>query len=270
MPTDTADAREIEQAAERLLLKAGLDGELPTPVEELVSAAGLATENDYTLDDSLVDSLPQRLQRHIRSAFKKVRGILDKREKTIYIPDSVNDENRRRFVTCHEIGHKILPWQQELVLADTDVTLSPRARWAFEREANQCGAELLFQRGLLASIASDYQVEIATVGALAGLFGASFRATFRRYIETHGTAAIAGLVLDPEPEASGFHKRKETPCSRAWLQRFGQLNFRTLIKASALPQPSFDVLAADELTDELVLKDVNGKPVTLLRQMYWT
>ena len=270
MPTEPADAGEIEQSAERLLLKAGLDEQLPTPVEELVSAAELITENDYVLGDSLVASLPQRLQSHIRSALGKIRGVLDRREKTIYIPDSVDDENRRRFVTCHEIGHKILPWQQDLVLADTDLTLSPATQWQFEREANQCGAELLFQRSLLARVAGDYQVEIATVGILGALFGASFRATFRRYIETHETAAIAGLVLDPEPRADGCHKRKEVPCSQAWLERFGQLSFRTLIKASALPPPSFDIATADELADELVFKDVNGETVTVVRQMYWT
>jgi hypothetical protein len=123
--------------------------------------------------------------------------------------------------------HDALPWQRELVvLGDTHRTLSPDIEFLFEREANQGGAELLFQLGLLGRIARDYPTDITTPIALAELFGASIHATFRRWIEYH-TNPVCGLVLDPEPLRTSplTFRRFEVVESDSWKRRYGSNRF---------------------------------------------
>ena len=99
--------------------------------------------------------------------------MLDRRERVVHVEDSLSDV-RRNFFKLHEVGHDILPWQHELkVVAETGKTLSSQTERLFEREANQCAAELYFQAGLFQRISHDYPVNITTPIQLAELLGAS-------------------------------------------------------------------------------------------------
>jgi IrrE N-terminal-like domain len=190
---------EIRDVARALLLKADADDRLPTPVDDIVAGCGLLESDDYLLSESKVSQAPRQLRKLLRSAGRKIRGALDRRERVLHVSPAIDIPAQRQFVKCHEAMHDALPWQRDLlVLGDTSLTLAPDVEFLFEREANQGGAELLFQVDLLSRIARDYPTDITTPVALAELFGASIHATFRRWIEVHSDP-VCGMVLGPDP-----------------------------------------------------------------------
>jgi len=151
-----------------------------------------------------------------------VSAVLDRRAKEIHISPEIQHEGRRRFKQVHEISHHILPWQSELAYADDYTTLSWSTRSQFEREANQGGAELLFQRRLFTEMAAQYKIGFAAIVDLANQFGSSYHAAFRRFVETH-RQPMAGFVLECSPcriEPSVGYKRREAVNSTAWPARF--------------------------------------------------
>jgi hypothetical protein len=225
MLRDLPDADEIAAASERLLRAADARGRLPTPVEDLVAAAGLSPSDEMPFDESVLRRAPAHLAEAVRrlGLKHKIHAMLDRRERLVYVNPEIQRYSRRRFRALHEVGHDILPSQRESAYAENARTLSWAARVESERNANQTAAELLFQRELFRQIANGYTVGMAAVIELADLFGASYHATLRRYTETH-RAPLAGVVLDHSPCASdplSFHRR-EAICSPTWEERFGR------------------------------------------------
>src|SRR6266581_123577 len=179
------NAGEIKKATERLLGAAAARGRLPTPVDDLVRAAGLTEPAESILSESVLRRAPQ----HIRDAvvpFKfKVKALLDRKAREIHVAEGVEHRGQRDFKRLHEVGHDILPSQRKLAYAD------------------------------------DYQIGLASVVDLSELFGASIHATFRRYVETH-RSAMAGIVLDSSPvrRIPLTYHRREAVHSPAWSNRF--------------------------------------------------
>lgn len=228
---------QIRDAAAVLLRKANVDERLPTPVDDLVAAAGLVEDAGYMLSESKIRRAPREIRRLLRAAGRKVRGVLDRRERILHVNPAVEVPAQRQFIRCHETMHDVLPWQRELlVLGDTGKTLSLNIEFRFEQEANQGGAELLFQLDLLKRIARDYPTDITTPVALADMFGASIHSTFRRWIEHHD-GAVCGTVLNPDPvciEPLTFQRYEEIASER-WRSRFGQHCFPARLSAKEYP-----------------------------------
>lgn len=225
--------KDIRDVASTLLRKADVNERLPTPVDDLVAAAGLLEDEDYVLSESKISQAPKELRRLLRSAGRKIRGALDRRERVLHVSPNVDVPAQRQFVRCHETMHDALPWQRDLlVLGDTAQTLAPDIEFRFEREANQGGAELLFQLDLMTRIARDYPIDITTPVALAKMFGASIHATFRRWIEQHSGTAC-GIVLGPEPvsESPLTFRRFELVESADWVRRYGSQRFPSRLGA---------------------------------------
>ena len=234
------NVHEIRKAAKVLLDKAGVVDQLPTPVDDLVAAAGLIETSDYEMTESQIRQMPKSLQRFLTSANRKISGLIDRRERIIQVDSGLNS-GRQKFVKLHEVSHDILPWQRDLlVLADTAKTLSPSIQLLFEQEANQGAAELLFQLDLLSRIARDYPLDRTTPIILKDHFGSSIHAAFRNWVSTHSGCAC-GLVLDktatwiPKPT----FKRYECIATARWTGEFGKNAF-----PSALPVAEFSFLSA--------------------------
>ncbi|MCW2921570.1 MAG: hypothetical protein JWL76_1444 [Thermoleophilia bacterium] len=221
MLEDLDSADEIKRLTRRLLDEAGAAGRLPTPVDDIIEAAGLHQPSESIFD--LIESAPAHLQQKLRGMRHKVQAALDRRSREIYVNPDIHVEGKRRFNKLHEVSHDIYPWQQALIEIDTPATLSWQTQQTFEREANQGAAELLFQRELFRSIAADYEVGFAPILELAETFGASIHATFRRYVESH-RRSLCGLVLDVSPVVgagiTGF-KRREAVASARWTRKIG-------------------------------------------------
>lgn len=225
MLRDLPREKEIARASEQLLRAADAQGRLPTPVEDLVEAAGLAASGEMPFDESVLQRAPAHLADAVRrlGLKNKVHAMLDRRERLVYINPEIQHEGRRRFRALHEVGHDALPSQQQPAYVDNARTLSWLTHMREEQDANQTAAEMMFQRDLFRLMASEYEVGMAAVVELADRFGASYHASLRRYAETHH-AAVAGLVLDHSPcvaEPLGF-RRREAICSPSWEKRFGR------------------------------------------------
>ncbi|MDQ2983077.1 MAG: hypothetical protein M3R70_03990 [Actinomycetota bacterium] len=198
MLTDLASGNRIAREVERLLAEADARGRLPTPVEDIVAAAGLQRGGDEVFDEATLARAPSELRAAIKGLAGKVRAMLDRREREVYVHPEIQLAGRVNFQTLHEVAHDILPWQSALAYADDDLRLSWSTRISFEQEANQTAAELLFQRGLFTRMAADYAIGFAGVIELSEQIGASIHAAARRYAETH-RAAVCALVLDSKP-----------------------------------------------------------------------
>lgn len=125
---------------------------------------------------------------------KKVVGLVDLREDVIYLKHQMLPQ-KRNFVTLHEVGHKILPWQRQAYLyVDDDISLDLDICQQFEKEANQFAADVLFQVGRFAEDAGSLPFTIASPITLAQRYGAFAHAAIRRYVE-HSERTCAVLTV---------------------------------------------------------------------------
>ena len=261
-----ADLRSGDAIAEHigcLLRRAEVNDRLPTPVEDIVAAAGLTKTDELLISESMIKRAPKNMQRLLSSASRKIRGVFDRRKQVIQIAPTTSAE-RERFVTCHEVTHAILPWQADLaVLGDNQRTLSPLVTNHFEREANQGAAEMLFQLKLLERMARDYPVSISTPVVLAKCFEASIHATFRRWSESIDAVACR-LVLNAKL-IEGRRKRFEQILTPRWQQRFGSAGFPEKLDDQAFP------FSGRTLADGVLpIIDVNGALVELRYETFQT
>lgn len=225
---------EIRDVAHTVLRKADVAERLPTPVDDIVASCGLLESDDYVFTESKIAQAPRELHKILRAAGRKIRGALDRRERVLHVSPSIEVPAQRQFVRCHEAMHDALPWQRDLlVLGDTARTLAPDIEFTFEREANQGGAELLFQLDLLQRMARDYPIDITTPVQLSTLFGASIHATFRRWVESN-VRPVCGLVIDPKPviDTPPTYRRYELVESESWTQRYGPNRFPARLATS--------------------------------------
>jgi len=136
MPDEVPDLRDIRKEAERLLARADVRGTLPTPVGDLVAAAGLVQPKRSMLANLVLNDAPEHLRRPMRRLKFKVRALLDREEREIHLDPSIEHPGQVAFKTLHEVAHDIFPWQKALGWAEDDATLSLGTRRLFEWQAN--------------------------------------------------------------------------------------------------------------------------------------
>ena len=222
MLEDLASAQEIANATNQLLRKADALYRLPTPVDDLVEAAGLTVAGTSVLTQAQLALAPPHISAVLRRIAGKVQGLLDRTTREVHLHPSVENDGHGRFVRVHEISHDIFSWQRDLVYADTELMLTPMTRQLFEREANQGASELLFQGDVFREVAAQYDIGMGAVIDLSEKFGASIRATLRRFAETH-RGTVAAVVLERQPCSTSplAYRRREAVGSRRWRDRFG-------------------------------------------------
>lgn len=234
MAGDLESAEDIRKATDRLLRKADAFGVYPTPVDQIIEAAGLTEADDDLFEDETVRSLPKKFQSALLNIKTKVLAALDRREKIIYVNKTEGNKGSQSFRRLHEVSHNIFPWQQDLVNVDDHSTLSPSVRQLFEREANQGAAELIFQREHFTRVSHDYKVSVLSVIELHTKFGSSIHAAFRRYIESH-SGSLYGIVLKSRSASNSSEdfERNEIVQSSRWVEQFGDCsNLKKILSAS--------------------------------------
>jgi hypothetical protein len=265
-------ATEIGEATHRLLVKADVYGRWPTPVDDIVTAAGLTEPQHSMLSDFVLEQAPAHLRQAVRKLRHKVRALLDRKEREIHIDPAAATAGRIAYLKLHEVSHDIFSWQKEPGYADDDDHLSPANKKIFEQQANRGAAELLFQRYLFTSIARDYALGMAAVLDLSQIVGASVHATMRRFVECHH-AAIAGVVMNPSPCSASplAYRRCEVVCSSAWQQRFGDACWPRVLYS----QPYEFVSTANQartsgvpVRSQFTLPDLSSQAVQLNADVY--
>jgi hypothetical protein len=222
MATHLPDERLIEEKTRQLLRRAETRGRFPTPVDDIVAAAGLAQPKESLFSGSVLAEAPSHVRRAIQKLSGRVRAVLDRRTHEVHVDPGIRSQGRVAFHKLHEVTHEILPWQQELAYADDDATLSPSVHQLFEWEANIGASNLLFQNEYFDDLVRQYQIGIAAIMEIAQTVGASGHATFRRFARVHD-GAVAGVVMDLSPCSREplAYRRHEVVVSDDWTKEFG-------------------------------------------------
>jgi hypothetical protein len=197
--------QEIEKIARNLLVEAKAWGRFPTPVDRIIQCAELSIKNGVDL--SQVDAgLFVKSANFFGRISRKVLGVIDFRAKTIYLDES-QQPKRKNFVTLHEIGHAVLPWQSELLgCKDDETTIVPEVKELYEREASIFASNSLFQVDRFDEEAGKLELGIRSARTVGNKFGGSVQAALRRYVER--SRRRCSLLVLHRPEPSGPFRAK--------------------------------------------------------------
>jgi hypothetical protein len=200
-----ASADEIEKIAGNILVGARAWGKFPTPVDELIAYCELSLSKGIDLSEA-EPSLITVGRMFGGKVSRKVLGMFDFRDKTIYL-DHSQRESRKNFVKLHETGHGVISWQKDLLgYMDDEDTISPEIKEEFEREASFFASAGLFQLDRFDEEAAKLPLSLRSARALGQKFGGSAQAAIRRYVE-RSPKRCALLVLHPLERAGGVHAR---------------------------------------------------------------
>ncbi|MCR8560884.1 ImmA/IrrE family metallo-endopeptidase [Mucilaginibacter sp. BJC16-A38] len=192
--------KDIENIVFDALSKSKALGVFPTPVDKILQYAELRVNSGVDLSqipNNFFAKSGLLIRRLATKGVAKVRGVLDSREKLIYL-DLTQSEQRKKFVKLHETGHELCTWQGRLHdFLDDDETLDPDIKEQFEAEANFFASASLFQLNLFNDQMDILPLELASAMQLAKIFGSSIHAALRRYVE-QSSKRCALLVLNKE------------------------------------------------------------------------
>ena len=198
----------------------------PTPIEKIVQHSELYIAGGIDLKSLEKKYKSSHFSEALKAGLSKIRGFLDRREKVIYL-DMDQIVSRQNFVTLHETGHNVLPWQNKtLEFLDDDETLDPDTQEEFEMEANYFASVTLFQNDRFDSQAKKFELGMPSIVQLSSHFGASVHATFRRYVEkTKYRCAL--LILKNLSEKGQVPNGDFRNCfhSETFLTTFGSLEW---------------------------------------------
>jgi hypothetical protein len=175
--------KDIEKISYEILRGSKSFDVFPTPIDQIIAYTELIVSKDIDVSKIHSDYF-SRANDALRRALSKVRGVLDRKERTIYL-DLSQGKPRIGFVKLHEVGHDVLPWQNKIhdILDDDDDSLNPETQEEFEAEASFFASATLFQHDRFFTELDKLGLGIDSSIQLAKIFGASVHATLRRYVE---------------------------------------------------------------------------------------
>jgi len=222
--------KEIDKISYELLKGSKALGEYPTPVEKILNYSDFVLDNNIDLlniETSFLESLKEKSVKTLQTGLSKIKGMFDRRERTVFIDASLNRNiGKRNFVQLHEIGHGVLGWQSDMMLClDNDETLSLDYEEQFEEEANYFASSTLFQQDRFLYEAEKLKLGLSSVMSLKQQFGASVHSTFRNYVlKSKNRCAL--LVLTPIKGAkanSALCKKRNLFYSKPFVTEIGEL-----------------------------------------------
>lgn len=192
---DETTKADIERISYDILKSSKSWGKFPTPVDAIVDYSDLIVNK--TIDVTKIHhGYLSKISDSLLSALSKVRGIFDRKEKTIYLDLELNDK-KKNFVKLHEVGHGVLPWQNATAnFLDDDNTLSLDYREQFEAEANAFASATLFQLDRFEAEMGKLEFGLKSAMALAKLFGGSNHAAIRRFVECSSNRCALLVLKD--------------------------------------------------------------------------
>ena len=266
-PLHAASLEDIRRYARGALEAADALQRTPVPLSQIEHAVGLLPAQELFAGGA---EMPPGIAAIAAKLANKVLGGLAFAEKRVYLNTADQKLPRQRFVHGHELGHKVLPWQERAYWADDDNTLDPQTRDALEWEANAFSAELLFGLDRFTKMADDWAPGIAVPLHLSGVFETSAHAALRRYVET-SSHRVALLTLGRFPRHTRGERLPYLPLmtdqcaeSASFRHRFGAV---TELASAPLPLAEHPALAAAakvaptdvlEDGDELVIETKRG------------
>jgi len=255
----------VQRHADRLLREAAAYGRFPTPIDDLMAAAKLVIVDDEVLNESFLRRFVKKAKASvatIKSALSKVLGLFEAHERLVVI-DKDAPKPKIPFIKLHEAGHGSLPHQSKVyqLMHDCEETLHPDITDLFEREANVFASEVLFQGDVFSQEAHGQAFNIKVPMALAGKFGASRYATFRRYVMTSPRACCVAVLEPAELDGDGAisHEVRRVVVSKSFNLVYDSEPLTSTVSGAhplvdAIPRPGRRMAAEREI----VLIDRNG------------
>jgi transcriptional regulator with XRE-family HTH domain len=226
-----AARRRVAAVAERALEWAGAVEVLPTPLNDLATAAGIVEIKEAA-------ALPEDLEAKKPRVWKRILGAIVFSEKTIYVDRASQIEPRANFTQAHEIAHSLLPWHEATFRLDDERQLFFGTRDELELEANYAAAHMIFQGRRYHERALQNEVSIATPIDLARHYRASLHASIRFYVEGHPDP-VAVLVAGRRTQHDGTLPIWTSFESESFRERFGR--FADQLPGATLPVTDTDL-----------------------------
>ncbi|MFA4987911.1 MAG: ImmA/IrrE family metallo-endopeptidase [Candidatus Brocadiia bacterium] len=197
---DSGTRREIEKIAWALLRETELTSP-PVNVPRIISHVKLHCEFYSLQNPTVFDHTKHKIivygQRLVGLLGKiKLVAVLLYDENRIVL-DTTLPTIKHDWSTCHEIGHKIIPWHKTYFRGDTAQTLNPAWHEQLEAEANGVASELMFCGPVFSQEAHDVEPTWERFEELHRRYGKSMTATLRRFVERGPDRVMAMLVSTP-------------------------------------------------------------------------
>ncbi|HAY3551884.1 TPA: ImmA/IrrE family metallo-endopeptidase [Elizabethkingia meningoseptica] len=232
---DDFTRKDIERISYNILKDSKSLNVFPTPVDKILTYSNFALDNSIQLnnvDTSFFGAIKEKLlnpsKKALSKALSKVMGIFDRDEKTIYVDIGLDSNlGKKNFVKLHEIGHGVLSWQDDIMLAlDNDETLCEEYQEQFEAEANYFASITLFQHDIFLEECHKLNLGLGAVMALRKKFGSSVHSAFRNYVlQSKNRCAL--LVLNHPVNQNGITNiltTRDLFYSKSFLKEFGELS----------------------------------------------
>lgn len=165
---ETTTTSTIEVRASSLLREAGVDGQLPVPLEHIAKFLGFEPIGFIPVPNA-----------DPKADTTKVSGMIDYKNKKIFV--NTDESNvRQRFTLAHEIGHAVLHSGEDDAIVDLRASIDNPSSQK-EIEANRFAAALLMPRDQFVRLWFQVKGDINT---LCTSFGASRQAVEIRIANT--------------------------------------------------------------------------------------
>ena len=213
-----SDAAEIRSQVLKLLRRADALGAVPTRLDQVLEVSELVVTGEINLEEHERRQLRSMFGGLVDKVLQKLQGVIHFRAREVWVRPDLH-ELRKRFVTGHEIGHHLLPWQRDAIAyLDDEERLRPDVRLRYERQANHAAIEILAQGDALRKEADDSRLTAALLSQLSARYQISMQATARKVVEdTRREAALAMRFRGPTGRFGPYHLY----CSSDFGKRFG-------------------------------------------------
>lgn len=215
---------DISVRVEKLLRELG-NPEPPLDLENVRLLLELDLGYFSTESEGLLKRMVSRLRRGGKQILDRPHLLLEAITKfqlrALYLPDQKRvliDEKvpqaKHRWLQAHEIGHRMLDWQQDMMLGDDEITVAPTAHAKMEAEANYAGGSLIFLGKRFQEEVRSSPPTIKLASKLAKAYGNSITSTIWRMVEyaDESLPVIAAVGGHPKETGCGFKYLVASPC----------------------------------------------------------